>query len=110
MLAGKRASRIAKTLDNRQLMDALTEKGHELEGSEQLDDLRRMFVEELRPELHVRLHATSRWAKSKSKHRERMSKVEIGEIVARRQRAMSLKEGANLPPLAGHSFRHAATA
>lgn len=61
VLAEKRAGRIAQTMDTKQLVEALRERGFGTEGSEDLDQLRRVFVEGIQPEIRVRLHATSRY-------------------------------------------------
>ncbi|CAM9333209.1 unnamed protein product [Ectocarpus fasciculatus] len=111
VLAEKRAGRIAKTMDTKQLMEALKERGYETEGSEQLDQLRRVYIEGIQPEIRVRLHATSRWTKSRNKHRERTDTVEVGEIVARRQQLTSSKQATPFSPspFTRHNVRHAAT-
>ncbi|CAM9929907.1 unnamed protein product [Ectocarpus sp. 12 AP-2014] len=112
VLAEKRAGRIAKTMDTKQLVEALKERGYETEGSEQLDQLRRVFIEDIQPEIRVRLHATSRWTKSRNKHRERTDTVEVGEIVARRQQLTSSKRVTPFSPspFTRLNVRHAATA
>lgn len=158
ILAEKRAGRIAQTMDTKSLVEALKERGCRTEGSEDVEQLRRVFVESIKPELRIRLHATSRygkhgqihthkhlyvpvafegdfswncavpvrtlnsstrvsaqhyangsfvrpvgtyicrWTRSRDKHRERTSTVEIGDIAARRQRIL-LSKGATTPPL-----------
>lgn len=62
ILAEKRAGRIAQTMDTKQLVEALKERGYNTEGSEQVEQLRRVFVEGIKPEMRIRLHATSRYA------------------------------------------------
>ncbi|CAM9510455.1 unnamed protein product, partial [Ectocarpus sp. 8 AP-2014] len=111
VLAEKRAGRIAKTMDTKQLVEALKERGYETEGSEQLDQLRRVYVEGIQPEIRVRLHATSRWTNSRNKHRERTDTVEVGEIVARRQQLTSSKRVTpySPSPFTRLNVRHAAT-
>ncbi|CAM9253773.1 unnamed protein product [Ectocarpus sp. 4 AP-2014] len=111
VLAEKRAGRIAKTMDTKQLVEALKERGCETEGSEQLDQLRRTFIVGIQPEIRVRLHATSRWTKSRNKHRERTDTVVVGEIVARRQQLTSSKRVTPFSPsrFTRLNVRHAAT-
>ena len=48
-------------MSTKELVAALKERGYSTEGSEQLDQLRSVFVEGIKPEMRVRLHATSRY-------------------------------------------------
>ncbi len=63
ILAEKRAGRIAQTMDTKTLVQALRKRGCSMDGSEDLEQLRRVFVESIKPELRVRLRATSRYGK-----------------------------------------------
>eukprot|EP00903_Cladosiphon_okamuranus_P014762 g13679.t1 len=114
VLAEKRAGRIAQTMNTKQLVEALQERGYSTEGSETLDQLRRLFVDGIKPEMRVRLHATSRWTKSRNKHRERSNDAQVGDIAARRQR-IRLPTGIAHPAFdndkrgVGQDIRHAAT-
>lgn len=47
-------------MDSKQLMEALRLRGQETGGSEELEELRRVFVQGVKPEMRVRLHATPR--------------------------------------------------
>lgn len=61
ILAEKRAERIASTMDSNQLTEALRDRDMGTEEFKELDDLRRVFVGTLQPEMRVRLHASSRY-------------------------------------------------
>lgn len=47
-------------MDSKQLVEALRVRGKDVGDSDGLDELRRVFVEEVRPDIRVRLHPTPR--------------------------------------------------
>lgn len=71
VVAERRAGRIAQTMDTKELVEALRQRGRSSaeEGSEELDleRLQRVYVEGIQSEMRVRLHASSRYGPTRKR-------------------------------------------
>lgn len=60
ILAERKADRIARAMDSKQLTEALQERGWHNTDATELEELPCIFVENIRSTIRVRLHPTSR--------------------------------------------------